>query len=60
MNEKEIKLKSLELSVAALALLSQDDFNKRLANQEQAGKILTDLVILYSHGFEDYLTGKTN
>jgi hypothetical protein len=56
--EQEIKVKALELSVAALALLPQEELDKRLANQEKTGKVLADLVILHSHVFEEYLTEK--
>jgi hypothetical protein len=58
MTEQELRAKALELSVAALALLPQEELDKRLANQEKTGKVLADLVILHSHVFEEYLAEK--
>jgi hypothetical protein len=56
--EQEIKAKALELAIAALALLPQEEFDARLAAQEKINKILADLVILHSHLFEEYIVGK--
>jgi hypothetical protein len=57
-NAQEIKAKALELSIGALALLPQEEFVRRLKSQGEINKLLADLVILQSHTFEDYLTGK--
>jgi hypothetical protein len=58
MTEQEIRAKALELSISALALLEQEELNRRLDSQEKDGKVLADLIILHSHVFEDYLAGK--
>jgi hypothetical protein len=60
MTEQELRAKALELSVAALVLLPQEELDKRLTSQEKAGKVLADLVIFHSHVFEEYLAGKTD
>jgi predicted Zn-dependent protease with MMP-like domain len=55
MTEQEIKVKSLELAVSSLSLLSESELTRRMKEKEGSGDALPKFVILYSQTFQDYI-----